>query len=681
MEEVLIKHGLAKWCLVPESEKWSLMFQVRVQGENQVFTLERPDTLSGQLNLMSLVRALCWWCPRWNEISFRPADFDLGYSLDEKPKDTPSIDTGYDAPCWMYRGGPRKYQPDHIEKVIAVTTKHDFWDLNIWGINLGHLKTCTEDKIYNSQQYIMQNGFGDYKDLRSWVTLRGNKNFINIQEEWYFGEPRVSQLLKMCVPVDSGDELYTEKLETGVLLLNNLLAYHICSPKSGNTIVKKVAIVDPVDRELTYQVQWTTISEIRQYLGNQIFFCVKPSERHEPNAKKQKTNWADVWHTHPLRAQTTSVSFIPYSLISPPFNFLVEEGPYIKDRAINTFAGYNVTLDDLNAAFMDPAAQQFIDDFKRIIYEGLCSTRASGDFLLDWLAFIVQRPEQKSLITTIIKTQKGIGKSFLSRIMRTIFRSHYYYLNGAKINRFNSFLANKKFVVFDETSSLDANILKSITTEQTISIERKGHDQFQDINLTEILLCTNDDVGMPITQDNRRFFVDQGPHKSQSELADWVEWGTGVYTRFFPPNPKVESIGPKVIFYFLLRRSLVGWKTGKQAPSTSYTQQLMEKSLSAPMSWWKFCLQKRQFSMLDQEGVDISGRGIRAGQMWEHFIDDHNFWDRCTIRKNSITQSFFLAEMSSCLTGFPVKPKSVYHLPSWDECVENWNRNNKNLTI
>lgn len=103
-------------------------------------------------------------------------------------------------------------------------------------------------------------------------------------------------------------------------------------------------------------------------------------------------------------------------------------------------------------------------------------------FLLNWIAFIVQRPGTKTGIILIIKSvEKGVGKGIFATIIRALFGDVYCFMSDdpAKelFGEFNIGLKDKLFVVFDESSqqmlSKMVESLKSKITETTQNVNGK----------------------------------------------------------------------------------------------------------------------------------------------------------------------------------------------------------------
>lgn len=136
------------------------------------------------------------------------------------------------------------------------------------------------------------------------------------------------------------------------------------------------------------------------------------------------------------------------------------------------------------------------------------------DFLMDWLAQAVQRPQEKPGSAIVIRSaQKGSGKSMLLKFLRGIFGRHLY--SAAKADqltgRFNGHLEETLIFGVEEgfwAGNHAANsILKDLITSEHIAIERKGLDSKNAPNFTRLIFLSNESWVVPAGTDERRYFV------------------------------------------------------------------------------------------------------------------------------------------------------------------------------
>ncbi|MFW8303966.1 primase-helicase family protein, partial [Klebsiella pneumoniae] len=68
-----------------------------------------------------------------------------------------------------------------------------------------------------------------------------------------------------------------------------------------------------------------------------------------------------------------------------------------------------------------------------------------SDYLLQWMAHLIQRPEEKPSVAVVMKSVEGTGKNTLVRPLLQILGPYAAQINGIRhlTGRFNSTLANK----------------------------------------------------------------------------------------------------------------------------------------------------------------------------------------------------------------------------------------------
>ncbi len=132
--------------------------------------------------------------------------------------------------------------------------------------------------------------------------------------------------------------------------------------------------------------------------------------------------------------------------------------------------------------------------------------------LLQWLAWIVQHPDQKVMFAVLMVGRGGTGKSWLGKLMERIFGADNVVLlseESAVTEMFNGFSENKRFVFLHETPpDRMAEILdkiKGVITETTTHIRRLHMERYKADNFANVMAIANKDVKVDRT--NRRWAV------------------------------------------------------------------------------------------------------------------------------------------------------------------------------
>jgi hypothetical protein len=165
---------------------------------------------------------------------------------------------------------------------------------------------------------------------------------------------------------------------------------------------------------------------------------------------------------------------------------------------------------------------EFTDEIKKKnefilnhILEVYCSGRKdSYDFLIKWFANMVKGNRNNSAL--YLKGPQGAGKSsiiddFIRHYVIGLGLSHQGG-SGPLKNNFNSELSGKLLVLFEELENMGtrewmsvSSVLKRQITSKTLSIERKGKDVREEVNLNNYVLLSNNDAIQD--DDGRRYFI------------------------------------------------------------------------------------------------------------------------------------------------------------------------------
>jgi hypothetical protein len=136
------------------------------------------------------------------------------------------------------------------------------------------------------------------------------------------------------------------------------------------------------------------------------------------------------------------------------------------------------------------------------------------DWVMDWLAHLVQRPGEKMGTALVLKSEvKGTGKTVLNTMLKRIFGVHAIGVSKSEqfVGRFNGHL--KQIVVLGIEEGFWAGdkqaegALKNLITEPRITIEQKRVDAFEIDNYTRLIFTSNNDWVVPAAVDERRFMV------------------------------------------------------------------------------------------------------------------------------------------------------------------------------
>lgn len=131
------------------------------------------------------------------------------------------------------------------------------------------------------------------------------------------------------------------------------------------------------------------------------------------------------------------------------------------------------------------------------------------EFLLNWLAYLLQYPHKRNHTAIQITTPQGTGKNLIFNIVAE-YLEQYGNINGDikdLYSDFNSILADKKLIIFNECpkNTKDLGKLKSFITEDKIQIKEKYMPEYITDNLTNSIILSNHFDTNTIEDNDRRF--------------------------------------------------------------------------------------------------------------------------------------------------------------------------------
>lgn len=262
----------------------------------------------------------------------------------------------------------------------------------------------------------------------------------------------------------------------------------------------------------------------------------------------------------------------------------------VPEGCFNTWQGFSV-----EPKKNDP----LLDKIKYHIEEIVCA----GDpelieYFYDWCAFTLQYPEIPVGAALVLRGEKGTGKGVIGHFLAGIWGSHSLHISSSKllVGQFNGHLADRCFLFADEAffsgDKIGENNLKSLITEPTINIERKGVDVTTTPNYLKVFMATNKDFAVPASRDERRFAVYDVSNKMRTNTAYFDE------LRLSTKNLEVSA----AFLYAMLHRDIEAFRPGN-IPESDGLKSQREFNLSSAGRWLEDCLVQGCFGY-DGDAVD-----------------------------------------------------------------------------
>ena len=219
----------------------------------------------------------------------------------------------------------------------------------------------------------------------------------------------------------------------------------------------------------------------------------------------------------------------------------------------------------------------YLNHIQNVICSG---NKAYFEYLLDWMADVIQNPTKKPGVAIVLRGGSGTGKGTFASIFGSLFGNHFLPLTEAKhiTGTFNSHLMNCLLLFADEAmfggDEKAESALKTLISESTKEIEFKYQNTFIVPNYIHLIIASNKQYVIRLEGDDRRYFVLDVNKKVQKEH----DYFNAIYK-------ETDKGGRQALMYFLLNRKIS--RNLKNIPETEASKELKEFSLSPEASFWK----------------------------------------------------------------------------------------------
>lgn len=253
-------------------------------------------------------------------------------------------------------------------------------------------------------------------------------------------------------------------------------------------------------------------------------FCDWTYWKFDKEGKAKKTKFIDVWLDDPFKRVVRELVIDPSGTQKGCYNMW---RPYI-------------------ATGLSPVSDERVHELTRPIVRHLDevvtkSNHAHTEWILDYFANIVQRPEKPTQVAILFYGQQGVGKGIIPEFLRLKVLGTHCTKQTAQpdqdiFGRFGNAAVNTVLLQVDEVKSLHdhSDRLKDLITNPTLNYEKKGRDPVVVQNLTNLIMTSNNANVLTVSSDDRRlvlfectsihmgdadYFNNLGEHLDKPEVA------------------------------------------------------------------------------------------------------------------------------------------------------------------
>ncbi|WOG26278.1 DUF5906 domain-containing protein [Endozoicomonas sp. 8E] len=273
---------------------------------------------------------------------------------------------------------------------------------------------------------------------------------------------------------------------------------------------------------------------------------------------------SQYWLKHPKRSQYEQVVFAP--------------GKAANDDVFNLWQG-------LSCEPVEGDCNLYLNHIRDNICNG---DEQIYDYILDWMAHLVQNPEILIGIAIVLRGRQGTGKGVFASWFGKLFGRHYKQITSTEqiLGRFNAILADSILVFLDEVywpgkKELQGS-LKTLITEKRRIVEFKNKDATPMDNYNRVIMATNNDWAVPAGAEERRFLVLDVGNQHQQDAA-----------YFEAISEQMNNGGLEALHHLLVTRDISS-KNLRDVPKTDALLAQKEQSMEPAESWWYTCLHDGQ---------------------------------------------------------------------------------------
>ena len=313
----------------------------------------------------------------------------------------------------------------------------------------------------------------------------------------------------------------------------------------------------------------------------------------------------DMWLAHPERRDFKGVEFAPGTKLDP--------------LTINLWRGWGVEPSET------ASCKLYLRHLRDIICQG---DQESFDYLLDWMAHMVQFPLDKPGVAIVINGKKGAGKDTLAEYLAVALGQSAKKVSGSDqvTGRFNATLESALLIHAEEAffagDPREADKLKHLITSLKLRVERKGIDTYETKSFARFILTSNHARPVDATGDERRYFALTA---SDDRLGDF-EYFDALYN-------EMKGEGPAGLLDLLLTRDLTDFQV-RRVPKTKALARIKLESLPNEKRWWYEILQEGElpgdFDDLDdvwsRKEVQVDTTTLR--ESLDRFLDRQRYGTR-----------------------------------------------------
>lgn len=192
-----------------------------------------------------------------------------------------------------------------------------------------------------------------------------------------------------------------------------------------------------------------------------------------------------------------------------------------------------------------------VEVFKNHIMSHLIDNEKDAHYFMQWLAWQVQHTGQLLGWACVLQGVEGDGKTTIANIMQYVLGKPNVRIIGNEIvqGSFKSWVAGHVFCTVEEMTvtgkdkTVIMNNLKQYITNSEVDLHKKGENAETVPNYSHYLFLTNNIDGLPINENDRRYFFMTSRYQNRKALRDFKLENPDYYNNliYVRNNPKLYA--------------------------------------------------------------------------------------------------------------------------------------------
>lgn len=224
------------------------------------------------------------------------------------------------------------------------------------------------------------------------------------------------------------------------------------------------------------------------------------------------------------------------------------------------------------------ACDLFLDHLRTVAANG---SEAAYQWVLMWLAALVQQPSRLPGTALVLRGAQGAGKSVVGEVFERLLGPLHVTLSdpGELVGRFNSLHEGKLLIQVEEAffagDPRNVGRIKNMITAPKVRIERKGIEPYEISNFARLLITSNEGWVVPAGLGERRFMV---LDVNEDRASDRVYHGA-MRAQIF------ENGGAARLLHYLLNEVVIDWDIIGRPLATEALRDQQISSFNADRRW------------------------------------------------------------------------------------------------